>query len=773
MKIQELKMIDDPYFGTTNLCMFPKDTNLSLVYGKNGSGKTSISNAFVGAKNNDSKYGFVCKDGNNLELTKESASRMYVFNEDYIDKNVKVDSNRIGAIILFGNTGDIEKKITDTKRKIDKEKETIKSIDIDKYHTVGNKEYIDGYIKEAESELKRGWAIREQKIKKNLNKSPVTERVINEILEIDISKLDRDLIIEKYNSKMSLIEKVDLAEEVITNIELDINLPASEEELLYLLNSSFEKRQMSDFARNLLYYEEKYSTLGITKSIISNKEKCCPVCLRLIDDEHNQRLDSIIDEAFDDVVKKTKSKIEDLHVSRIDFSIIAWERYLDEGLVNRIKLCIGNYNSLVDIYESNRQVKLSKIYDSLNIEQLGLEKAKKDLLNSIAEANRKIDEINKAIEKNREIKEELRTLNKEMSAFDISVQLTKIVDLREKERADRQKVNDANLTIDKYKLDIKNLQAESKNVFAAKEEINKELSLVFSSKSRLKLVADDSNSYYYIESKGKRIKLNKLSTGERNLIALIYFFEQMKNECMQGEYFKEECTVVIDDPISSFDFENKLGVCSYLKKVISLILDGNCNSQVVLMSHERDVVAILNNIFEKDNKYKKRYCTLRLNAKSIMEFKCNKKSDYEYILEDIYNFASLTEVDESFESKGNEIRRFLEMYSTFNYGIGIKELFNRSELLECIDNDKLREYYGSKLFWVPLNSASHTMGLAFQYPNFDSFDLFSEEEQIKIARDIICYIYLIHKNHIVSLLGDKTNQIEIWINELEEILIET
>lgn len=50
--------------------------------------------------------------------------------------------------------------------------------------------------------------------------------------------------------------------------------------------------------------------------------------------------------------------------------------------------------------------------------------------------------------------------------------------------------------------------------------------------------------------------------------------------------YKKESLIVIDDPVSSFDLENKVGILSYLKSQLLKILSGNKSSRVLLFSHD-------------------------------------------------------------------------------------------------------------------------------------------------------------------------------------------
>ena len=54
--------------------------------------------------------------------------------------------------------------------------------------------------------------------------------------------------------------------------------------------------------------------------------------------------------------------------------------------------------------------------------------------------------------------------------------------------------------------------------------------------------------------------------------------------------FTDEYFIVIDDPISSFDRENQVGVITYLKYQLSKIFYGNKNSKILLLSHDLSTV---------------------------------------------------------------------------------------------------------------------------------------------------------------------------------------
>lgn len=131
-----------------------------------------------------------------------------------------------------------------------------------------------------------------------------------------------------------------------------------------------------------------------------------------------------------------------------------------------------------------------------------------------------------------------------------------------------EKENEANLKkVKKLKEEISLKQASLANVEIALDLINSYLQYIFYDKSRIYLVASENT--YKIMSRGQPVKPSSLSVGEKNIISLCYFFSTLfKNQNIEN-LFKNESLLVLDDPLSSFDFENKVGVYSFLRYILN------------------------------------------------------------------------------------------------------------------------------------------------------------------------------------------------------------
>lgn len=106
---------------TTSFCFFSNsDERLSLIYGSNGSGKSTLSRAFnMLPSSADSDISVTASDANGNPLTFPTLHPIAVFNEDYIDANVKIDDDGLGSIVLLGKHVELETQIVAAQQAID------------------------------------------------------------------------------------------------------------------------------------------------------------------------------------------------------------------------------------------------------------------------------------------------------------------------------------------------------------------------------------------------------------------------------------------------------------------------------------------------------------------------------------------------------------------------------------------------------------------------------------------------------------------------------
>jgi len=764
-EITKLKIIDNPYFGDTTLDIFVKEENvLSCIYGKNGSGKTSISNIIYDISRNSPPSSFLKLD--NSPVTIENDESIFVFNEAYVDKNVRVTTDRdcMDAILLFGEAANIDDEIENNKRIIDEEEKHIEERHIELYDDSSSDKYIQKAYDNIKTFLQNNWAVRQQAIRKNKTKSPVNNSIITEIID-GTTQRKIGIVKSEYDNIFNSIKDFSEESQAIDEIKVQF-CGISENELVDILNKAYDKRIANELSANLIDITNKRGFIKDLKEVLNGDDKLCPICLQPLSKEHKIHLLKAMEDAFDETIKNAIATIELIQLNPINVDLFLYSAICKEEVLKETNDLIVQYNEILAKYSNFLEHKKASIYESMNIAPFGLADKESEIRNRINSVNNSISQHNDIIRNYKENVEKLEKLNIELTIIEASSLVQNYKKLKEEKERLEQLNRESNKKIESAKSAIRNLNQKKKDYNLAKNEINKELAIIFSSKERLKLKEGEDPSQYYVYSKGKKIKLNKLSTGERNIIALCYFFEQLKSNCNINEYFRNKMMVVIDDPISSFDYENKLSVLSYLLKMIDMVLKGNESNKVIILSHERNIIYAINNEIGKIKKV-----TRKIIGKDIVNFNLCKNSNYEDLIREVYDFACSDPNDESFESKGNEIRKVLEAYATFNYKYGMDEFFSDEIILNRIKEKELRNYYKQTLQSLALNFASHTEQMTKQYPDITSFDMFSEEEQICHARNVLSFLFLIDRLHIERYF-EQAQRVVIasWVEDAKAVI---
>lgn len=232
-------------------------------------------------------------------------------------------------------------------------------------------------------------------------------------------------------------------------------------------------------------------------------------------------------------------------------------------------------------------------------------------------------------------------------------------------------------SINKLNSDIGNIQDSiddiNKKIKAGAigaEKINVYL-IQFFNDDKLKLNLLD-NGKYQIFRDDKLAK--NLSTGERNIIALIYFFVRLEEK---GFNLKESI-VFIDDPVSSLDSNHVFKVYGFLNEKLK-----DCG-QLFITTHNFDFFNLLKDFSKYDLSNKgvffliKRISNNNGDKKSVVEALPTVlkkfKSEYNYLFSILKNFNETSDKSnfELYYMMSNIARRFLEAYLFMKYPDGKK-----------------------------------------------------------------------------------------------------
>lgn len=746
------------------------NNSVAVVYGKNGEGKTTISDEINKLRTEENQQ-LKLKDvsGNIIELSEEELRRIFVYSENFIDKNVKFNESGLKSIIMFGKQVELDDKIKEKEDLLKKYKsELTKSDDkIKEFTDIKSVKSPDYYINKIKNYLKgdNSWADVDRKIKGNKNKTPV------DVMDI-VSVFDTKDSLDEIEKEFKHLEEIFLKKDSnfsskIEKLELIKNSKEIEENIQKLLKVKFTKNELTENESKILEYIKngQQTFYENVKEYFKKDVDICPYCLRKISEQYRNELVKDIENILNDEINQYKTKLEDLIIPNIEINETYKE--IDEILYKDLVTLIEKYDIQKNKINELIKKKKNNVYEMLTeneLENVNISTIINDINTNFERLNTKIEEINNIIENKEKTKQRLILLNKKIYYYKIQDDYNnykKFREEKEKEIANNELIKK---NIKTTKTEITTLNAQKNNIHIALDKLNKYLEYILFDKNRLKLECRDNE--YFVKVNGKDVKLKDLSLGERNIISLAYFFTLMLEENNEDSEFEKDSFIVIDDPISSVDSDNKIGIYSFLRMMFYKIIK-NSNSKIICFSHNLEVIFNLEKTFSDIGKAKMTIKELR--KCKLNEFKYRKYNEYSKILTEIYEFANKEEGYEKLEyTIGNQMRKVLEAYATFNYKKGIENISTTEEILNKIEDESKREYFRNFMYRLILNGDSHMEETVRSYPNNTFFDHIDINEKIITAKSLLVFLYLIDDTHIKMYFSNKkeVENIESWCNQI-------
>ena len=264
-----------------------------------------------------------------------------------------------------------------------------------------------------------------------------------------------------------------------------------------------------------------------------------------------------------------------------------------------------------------------------------------DISTIVKKHNSKADDFRKSIAKDEE-RLELHIIAQSASRFSsYEAQLSENAESAEQLR---KKIN-------KIALQIIDLDDRVRNSRIPADTINSDIGFIFG----------HSDLHFEWKENGYEIKRNNeiatfLSTGEQNAIALIYFF----NSLQDSNVSKNDCIVILDDPVSSFDSNYYYSAAAYIRDKLESV------GQSFIFTHKFSLYKDFSRMFSECHRYLlERECNLPA-IKAEDAFLRDYQDEYVYLFYKIYHFANNPPQDLSdYLPYPNMGRRLLEAFITF------------------------------------------------------------------------------------------------------------
>lgn len=415
--------------------------------------------------------------------------------------------------------------------------------------------------------------------------------------------------------------------------------------------------------------------------------KICPYCYQPVSSEYKHELIDSINRVLNKDVDRHQAELESFTFPTIPDLNSEYEK-LDKELFQKLNAQTERCKECIAQYETHISVKKENIYTPIIIQANGLVVELRKLNELLVALEAKRQEFNDAAKKKKDLKEQLLNINKRLAHFQVAKTYKDYIKQYREKDARQAALEDICKSLTVLKESLKRLQEKESNSGLAIESINTALNYVFFSGKRLSIELHDNK--YYLKSKGVDVRPKDVSLGERNIIGLCYFFIDIMSNQDIRDLYKQELFVVVDDPVSSFDFENKIGITSFLRYQINRIISGNINSKILILSHDLETVTGLRKSAEEICQATKGIVGVAQTTYIVQELDLytlhlliKSHNEYGVLLNRVYQFAN-GEMSDDGATIGNAMRRVLEAFSTFNYQKSIEKVSCDKDVLKLL-----------------------------------------------------------------------------------------
>ena len=669
------------------------------------------------------------------------------------------------AIVLLGDVANIDKKLQKAKR-INKKLEERKSQyqeEFQKYNDRQNtdnpEKYKDDIIKILKEKFGNRWKQinNRERISGDVCSFESAENIINAFaIDANVNELKNNFD-EKLKSYEDIRSDLNFTEEI-----KQLNFEDIKQLLLYQV----EQKQLSPREEEIKRAIAEADHV-VTKNIMESDKDICPYCFQKLTDEYKKGILSSLETIFNPDIRNHRRNLEnkkqEIQDSLNNLKNLPDMDKLDKNLFDTIKMQIEICQT--EVTDKLNQ-KIQNPFVALNLDA--------NCDNSVNELNQNLDQLEQRRQafmaqkaRANELKQELERLNKQIAYCEIKDNFNYYEEKLRIMQALNSKKDHNDRRLGCISSKISELNAQKKQINIAQDKINEHLKYIFFKEGRLEL--SENQGQYVLKSNGNRVKAKDVSTGERNAIALSYFFTEIFKGENSKEFYTKPKFIVIDDPISSFDFENKVGIMSFLNYQIHKIMTGCNKSKMIILTHDLmsafDMQKIISNLpkvefyDERENRNKKDVIFIQKELKEHQFVDFSKKySEYKTLLNEIYDYAN-NSISENVNI-GNNMRKVLEAFGTFNYQCGIEDI-TRDKVIVANLSPEQQVYFENLMYRLVLHGESHAED---KTKTLDFFSCISESEKQKTAKDILSLLYLLNKAHLQKYLQkEQVEKIEQWV----------
>ncbi len=530
----------------------------NVIFGYNGRGKSSLSFGL--------RREFISEDNTNEK-------KLRYFDKDYVDDNLRLtdpetgekSNSRINGVVAHFSAKDV------------KSEEKIKGLE----EKILNIEPIQTRIEELKSNVRDA-------IDSIHDRRKGTANIAKKNKEFEVSR-----VIDLYRQDLSEAKKIEADEEKLSKIQGD-NLIGEKIELLKTLSfSNFTKISQEDIEAAQDIFAKTFDKITIPPAEIVDwintgiglheEGDNCKFCGNKPD---LQSIEKLVGEY--NANEKQKAV---LSLRRLDEKMAELQNTIKANLDNEatVKSSLDSDSKIDNSYQFIKEASRG-IANSRGVVQTKIKNIDKKI--TFDNFKGELQKFNDAIDRLRETKNDqlakLESQNNSKDALvkgaigleimnDKGIQKT-LADIETK----TQELDSATKSNTKINGQIQRLKQSQ----SATSDFSEYISEILTNLSiNLKLLVSDDGKNYIIQhtQTSTPLTISDISEGERNLLALLFFYYELFNDNDQQDLKSNIELIVVDDPISSMDDINKMYILELMKQLLDLD-----SVQVFVLTHSWD-----------------------------------------------------------------------------------------------------------------------------------------------------------------------------------------
>ena len=327
--------IEGGYFETPTTLNLFKKSHLSIIYGRNGSGKTTIAKSIrqlVGKDTeqpNEDGYTSYSVSSDSV-IPEDKKDSVFIFDEEFVRLNVRTQGKGLETIVMMGEQVDLDAQMAKKKEeKIEIEKKLQELIKLrEKFENssdTSSPQYFYNKIRESLRE-DGGWANIDRDVKGNSVKGRITEELINRLISMEEPKESEEELRIQLSSDLSLYTQTEDAHIIEWKAD-ELNIPENLNEIKNLLENQIEKPELSEREQRLLLFLQEhagYYSQQTTRLLTEEQWQFCPLCLRSIGEDDYTNIIEILQHMLNKESERYSSDLDNAMESfievKIDFS---------------------------------------------------------------------------------------------------------------------------------------------------------------------------------------------------------------------------------------------------------------------------------------------------------------------------------------------------------------------------------------------------------------------------------------------------------------------